>query len=169
MIGSFVRFREFDSTHWRERTNILGVIPRGVVFKLLTSDIELNKFVLQSRYYVRFWTNTLGKGMSPLWSSAMGFIVPLSFFYKGLQKWSITIWFLVLYFGRPFLGGYVPLQRRKSVYSKLCRLGLHLIVSKLLEYFKPYSGLEISFINSYWKQWYFYKGYYLKQIYLTNR
>ena len=43
--------------------------PRGVMVKAMDCGIE---FVLQSRYYVRFRANTLGKGMNPLILTAMG-------------------------------------------------------------------------------------------------
>ncbi len=42
--------------------------PRGVMVKA----IVVREFVLQSRYYVYFRTNTLGKGMNPLILPAMG-------------------------------------------------------------------------------------------------
>ena len=42
--------------------------------------IVVCEFVLQSRYYVHFRANTLGKGMNPLILPAMGKIVPLLFF-----------------------------------------------------------------------------------------
>ena len=41
--------------------------PRDVMVKALVSEFEL-----QSRYYVHFWANTLGKGMNPLIIPAMG-------------------------------------------------------------------------------------------------
>ena len=41
--------------------------------KAMDSGIVVSEFVLQSRYYVDFRANTLGKGM--------GQIVPLLFFY----------------------------------------------------------------------------------------
>ena len=34
--------------------------------------IVVSEFKLQLRYYVHFWTNTLGKGMNPLILPAMG-------------------------------------------------------------------------------------------------
>ena len=40
--------------------------------KALDCGIVVRKYVLQSRYYVHFWANTLGKGMSPLILPAMG-------------------------------------------------------------------------------------------------
>ena len=40
--------------------------PRGVVTNVLPYDIVVREFEIQSRYYVHFWTNTLGKGMNPI-------------------------------------------------------------------------------------------------------
>ena len=48
---------------------------KAVDFGIVVSDL-----VLQSRFYVHFRANTLGKGMNPLILPAMGQIVPeLSF------------------------------------------------------------------------------------------
>ena len=57
--------------------------PRGVMVKAMNSGIVVSEFVLQSRYYVHFWTNTLGKGMNLLILSAMDWIVPLLFFKEN--------------------------------------------------------------------------------------
>ena len=46
--------------------------PRGVIVKAIVYEIVAREFELQSRYYVHFRTNTLGKGMNPLISPAMG-------------------------------------------------------------------------------------------------
>ena len=46
--------------------------PRGVMVKAMDCGIVLSEFVLQSRYYVHFRANTLGKGMNPLILPAMG-------------------------------------------------------------------------------------------------
>ena len=46
--------------------------PRGVMVKTMDYRIVVRKFVLQSRYYVHFQANTLGKGMNPLILPAMG-------------------------------------------------------------------------------------------------
>ena len=54
--------------------------PRGVMVKAIDGGIVVHEFVLQSRYYVHFRANTLGKGMNPLILPAMGYIVPLVFF-----------------------------------------------------------------------------------------
>ena len=40
--------------------------------KALNSRIVVSEFELQSRYYVHFQTNTIGKGMNPLILPAMG-------------------------------------------------------------------------------------------------
>ena len=54
--------------------------PRGVMVKAMDGGIVVSEFVLQSRYYVYFRTDTLGKGINPLILPAMGQIVPLLFF-----------------------------------------------------------------------------------------
>ena len=46
--------------------------PRVVTVKAMDSGIVIREFVLQSRYYVHFRANTLGKGMNPLILPAMG-------------------------------------------------------------------------------------------------
>ena len=51
---------------------ISGGGPRGVMVKAMDYGIVVRKFVLQSRYYVHFRANTLGKGMNPLILPAMG-------------------------------------------------------------------------------------------------
>ena len=56
---------------WKQHpTNTTAVQPLtsqgGVMVKALDGRIVVNKFELQSRYYVHFWTNTLGKGVNPL-------------------------------------------------------------------------------------------------------
>ena len=45
---------------------------RGVMVKAIDCGIVVSEFVLQSRYYVHFQANTLGKGMNPLILPAMG-------------------------------------------------------------------------------------------------
>ena len=40
--------------------------PRGVMVTAMNCGIVVRVFVLQSRYYVHFRANTLGKGMNPL-------------------------------------------------------------------------------------------------------
>ena len=45
--------------------------PRGVMIKAIDCGIVVSEFELQSRYYVYFRTNNLGKGMKPLVLPAM--------------------------------------------------------------------------------------------------
>ena len=54
-----------------------------LVVKAIDCGIVVREFVLQSRYYVHFRANTLGKGMNPLILPAMDYIVPLLFFYEN--------------------------------------------------------------------------------------
>ena len=46
--------------------------PRGVMVKAMDCGIVVREFVLQSRYYVHFRANALGKCMNPLILPAMG-------------------------------------------------------------------------------------------------
>ena len=46
--------------------HLLWGCPRGVMVKAMNCGIVVREFVLQSRYYVHFRANTLGKGMNPL-------------------------------------------------------------------------------------------------------
>ena len=55
-----------------KKLNISWGCPRGVMIKVMDCRIVISEFVLQSRYYVHFRTNTLGKGMNPLILLAMG-------------------------------------------------------------------------------------------------
>ena len=55
----------FHSFTWRG-------YPRGVMVKAMGCGIVVHEFVLQSRYYVHFRANTLGKGMNPLILPAIG-------------------------------------------------------------------------------------------------
>ena len=49
----------------------LEEISRGVVVNVLDWVITVSEFELQSRNYVYFWNNTLGKGMIPIISHSM--------------------------------------------------------------------------------------------------
>ena len=40
--------------------------PCGIIAKVLDCSLKVSKFELQLHYYVYFWINTLGKGMSYL-------------------------------------------------------------------------------------------------------
>ena len=52
---------------WRMQiTSWCNGCPRGVMVKAMNCGIVVREFVLQSRYYVHFRANTLGKGMNPL-------------------------------------------------------------------------------------------------------
>ena len=46
--------------------------PRGVMVKAMDCGIVVSEFVRQSRYYVDFRANTLGKVMNPLILLAIG-------------------------------------------------------------------------------------------------
>ena len=46
--------------------NTIKKCPGGVMVKAMNCGIVVREFVLQSRYYVHFRANTLGKGMNPL-------------------------------------------------------------------------------------------------------
>ena len=51
---------------------LMGGSPHGVMVKAMKCGIVVREFVFQSRYYVHFRSNTLGKGMNPLILPAMG-------------------------------------------------------------------------------------------------
>ena len=46
--------------------------PRGVMVKVMDCGLVVREFVLQSRHYVHFRANNLGKSMNPLILPAMG-------------------------------------------------------------------------------------------------
>ena len=52
--------------------SIVGGCPRGVIVKAVDRGIVVREFVLQSRYYIHFRENNIGKGMNPLILPAMG-------------------------------------------------------------------------------------------------
>ena len=58
--------------NFRASLSIFRGCPRGVMVKAMDCGIVVCEFVLQSRYYIHFWANTLAKGMSPLILPAMG-------------------------------------------------------------------------------------------------
>ena len=60
--------------------------PRGVMVKAMACGIVISEFVLQSRYYVRFRANTLGKGMNPLILPAMGSSRKMAWALNNLQS-----------------------------------------------------------------------------------
>ena len=53
-----------------------GGCPRGVMVKAMDCGIVVSKFVLQSRYYVHFRANTLGKGIEPPYPLSYGLDSP---------------------------------------------------------------------------------------------
>ena len=56
---------------------------RGIVANVLDWDIAGSEFKLQSRYFITFWINTIGKSKNSLIPLTMGLIVPLMSFYKN--------------------------------------------------------------------------------------
>ena len=69
---SFFIFQNFClSEHFTHPRDGRGC-PRGVMVKTMDCRIVVSKFVFQSRYYVHFRANTLGKDMNPLILPAMG-------------------------------------------------------------------------------------------------
>ena len=61
-----------ETTVLLRSARILRGCPRDVMVKAMDCGIVVREFVLQSRYYVHFRANTLGKGMNPLILPAMG-------------------------------------------------------------------------------------------------
>ena len=55
-----------------ETEHFKGGGPRGVMVKAMDCGIVVGESALQSRYYIHFRANTLGKGMNPLILPAMG-------------------------------------------------------------------------------------------------
>ena len=60
----------FTPRVWTKKAT--GGCPRGIMVKATNCGIVVSEFVLQSRNYVHFRANTLGKGMNPLILPAMG-------------------------------------------------------------------------------------------------
>ena len=63
-LGSSVPYTENDIN--TRKSMITTNRTRGVMVKAMNCGIVVREFVLQSRYYVHFRANTLGKGMNPL-------------------------------------------------------------------------------------------------------
>ena len=59
-------------THTHSNPDIRGGCPSSVMVKAMDCGIVVREFVFQSRYYIHFQANTLGKGMNPLTLPAMG-------------------------------------------------------------------------------------------------
>ena len=62
----------YTHTHNTLGDGYMRGFPRSVMVKVMNCGIVVSDFVHQSRYYVNFRTNTLGKGMNPLILPAMG-------------------------------------------------------------------------------------------------
>ena len=56
---------------------------RGVVAYVLYRDILVSEFELKSLYYVHFWTNSHGKGITPLIPSSYVLNSTTAVFYKN--------------------------------------------------------------------------------------
>ena len=75
-----MKIKKIEWDIWNILKKAVRGCTRGVMVKAMDCRIVVREFVLQSRYYVHFRANTLGKGMNPLMFPAMGEIVPLLFF-----------------------------------------------------------------------------------------
>ena len=62
----------FNNTSTYLSAKVFVGYPRGVMVKAMDFGIVVCEFKFQSRYYVDFQANTLGKGMNPLFLPAMG-------------------------------------------------------------------------------------------------
>ena len=62
--------------HNSPNSNIRGACPCGVMVKAMDCEIIAREFELQSRYYVHFRANTLGRVMNPHILPAIGYIAP---------------------------------------------------------------------------------------------
>ena len=69
-INHFFKFKAKSSLD--VYTKYLWGCPRDVMVKAMDCGIVVREFELQSRNYVHFRANTLGKGMNPLILPAMG-------------------------------------------------------------------------------------------------
>ena len=72
MAKMFLNDKSSVKISWCLLSPLWGCPPRGVMVKAMDCGIVVREFVLQSRYYVHFRANTLGKGMNPLILPAMG-------------------------------------------------------------------------------------------------
>ena len=66
LINSLHKVKEFQILLFASNYSIQHYCPRGVMVKAMNCRIVVREFVLQSRYYVHFRVNTLGKGINPL-------------------------------------------------------------------------------------------------------
>ena len=69
LLASFSHQHQLVVFHWSLRYSKSPQVSkgslRGVMANVLDYNIVVNKSELQTRYYVRFRTNTLGKGLNP--------------------------------------------------------------------------------------------------------
>ena len=56
--------------------NCMWGCPRGVMVKAMDFGIVEREFILQSRYYVHFRVNTVGKGIETLYPPSYGLNSP---------------------------------------------------------------------------------------------
>ena len=61
----------------------MGRCSRGIMGKALDFGIVVSELELQSRYYVHLWTNTLGKGVDPIYPSSYGLNSTTTVLLKG--------------------------------------------------------------------------------------
>ena len=80
---SFLKRLNTFWTGWSNNVSVTSFSQGGVMVKAMDCGIRVSEFVLQSRYYVHFRTNTLGKSMNLLFLPVMGSIVPLLFFKEN--------------------------------------------------------------------------------------
>ena len=67
-----ITFCLFVSIALHNPQTLIRGCSHGIMVKAMDCGIVGREFVLQSRYYVHFRVNTLGKGMNPLILPAMG-------------------------------------------------------------------------------------------------
>ena len=67
-----------------------GGCPHGVMVKALDCGIVVSEFKFQSRYYVHFQTNTLGKAINLPYPPSYGLNSTTTVLFKGWVWHSIT-------------------------------------------------------------------------------
>ena len=76
LFHAFMRNRAypllFTGRVYKNLSTFIKGCRRGVMFKAMDCGIVVSELELQSRYYVHFRANTLGKGMNPLIPPTMG-------------------------------------------------------------------------------------------------
>ena len=65
-VPADLRIKLKESEKKNKYLDLASGCPRGIMVKAMNCGIVVREFVLQSRYYVHFRANTLGKGMNPL-------------------------------------------------------------------------------------------------------